>query len=116
MLASAIAMTTHRALAYACVLASIPATMSASAFVDQLVGQAFKPVSQRCSLCRLQVSRFGRTTSANQIHDARHDLDEPVVVLPELAKQLDFVPRDELQAIHVVAKLVEPAQRAQIGR
>jgi hypothetical protein len=63
--------------------------------VDQLVGQTFKPVSQRRSLCRLQVSRFGCTTSANQIHDARHDLDEPVVALSELSKQFDFVLSDE---------------------
>ena len=38
-----------------------------------------------------QVSGLHRTTSENQIDNARHDLDEPVVVLPEPAKQLDFI-------------------------
>ena len=45
------------------------------------------------------VSRLCRITSANQIHDARHDFDEAVIVLPEPAKQLDLVLRNELQAM-----------------
>jgi hypothetical protein len=60
----------------------------------------------------LQVSRLRRTTGANHVNDARGDLDEAVVVLPEPAEQLDFVLRHELQAIHVVAELIKLAQRA----
>ena len=84
--------------------------------VDQLVGQTLETVGQRCSLCRLQLSRLRRTAGADQFHDLRDDFDEPIVVLPEPAEQLDFVLGHELQSIHVVAELVELAQRARQRR
>ena len=84
--------------------------------VDQLVGQTLETVGQGRSLCRLHLPRLRGTAGANQFHDLRDDLDEPVVVLPELAEQLDFVLGHELQPIHVVAELVELAKRARQRR
>src|SRR5262249_21242360 len=112
MLVSANAMTTHRALAYACVLASIPATMSPAALLTSWLVRRSSRSASGAACARLQILGLRRTTSANQIDNARHDLDEPVVLIPEPAKQLDFILRDELQAIHVVAELVKLAQRA----
>ena len=62
--------------------------------------------------CSCSLPRLGGAAGADQLHDLRDDCDEPVVVLPELAEQLDFVLGDELQPVDVVAELVELAQRA----
>ena len=56
--------------------------------------------------------RLGGTAAADQLDDPRHDRDEPVVVLPNCAEQLDLVLGDELQPFEVVAELVELTQRA----
>ena len=84
--------------------------------VDQLVGQTLEAVGQGCGLCRLHLSRLRGAAGANHLHDLRDDFDEPIVVLPELAEQLDFVLGHELQPIHVVAELVELAKRARQRR
>src|SRR2546428_620832 len=53
----------------------------------------------------------GRAPPApDQLHDTRDDPDELVIVGPHTAEQLDLVSRDELQAIQVVAELVELAE------
>ena len=64
----------------------------------------------------MQLPRLRRTAGANQFHDLRDDLDKSIVVLPELAKQFDFVLGHELQPIHVIAELVELAKRARQRR
>ena len=83
--------------------------------VDQLVGQPLEPVRQRPRLLQLRLARLVDVAAADQLDDPRHDGDEPVVFLPDLAEQLDFVLGDELQPLEVVAELVELAQRAVQG-
>ena len=54
--------------------------------VDQLIGQTFESVGERCGLCRLEFARLRRATGANQFNDARDDCDESLVVLAEPAE------------------------------
>ena len=84
--------------------------------VDQLVRQTLETIGQRRSLCHLQLSCFRGTAGADQFHDLRHDIREPIVVLPKPVEQLDFVLGHELQSIHVVAELIELTQRARQRR
>ena len=39
------------------------------------------------------------------------DIDEQAVILPDFAKQFDFILSDEFQTIEVIAKLIELAKR-----
>jgi hypothetical protein len=78
--------------------------------VDELVREPLQPVGQRGRLRELQLPPFGGAAAPNQLHDARDDPDELVVVGPHAAEQLDLVPGDELQAVQVVAELVELAE------
>ena len=80
--------------------------------VDQLVGQTLEAVRQGRGLCRLQLSRLRGAAGAEQSHDLRDYFHELIVVLPESAEQLDFILRNKLQPIHVVAELVQLAKRA----
>ena len=96
MLPSAKAITTLRAL-YACELASIPATMSASALLTSWLVSA-RAVGEGVA-CAADLSRFRGTVGAKHFHDLRDDCDELIVVLPESAEQLDFVLCNKLQAI-----------------
>jgi hypothetical protein len=84
----------------------------ALSLIDQLIGQTFEAIGQRSSLGGLQVSRLRGTTGADQLHSARDDCDELVIVLTEPAQQLNFVLGHELQTIDVVSELVELAQCA----
>jgi hypothetical protein len=117
MLPSAKAMTTYCEFSYACLLACFDTRHHVRlGLVDQLVGQTLETVGQGCSLCRLQLSCLRRAAGANQLHDLRDDFDEPLIVLPEPAKKLDFVLGHELQPIHVEPELIELAKRAQQRR
>jgi hypothetical protein len=78
-------------------------------FVDQLVGQALEPARQRPRLLQLRRMRFIDVPAADQLDDPRHDGDEPVVFLPDLAEQFDLVLGDELQSLEVIAELVQLA-------
>jgi hypothetical protein len=78
--------------------------------VDELVREPLQPVSQWGRLRQLQLPPFGGPAPPDQLHDTRDDPDELVVVGPQAPEQLDLVPGDELQAIQVVAELVEPAE------
>ena len=84
--------------------------------VDQLVGEAFEPVGQRCRLCHLQFARFRRTAGTDQLDDLPDDAGELVVVLPKAIEQIDFIFGHELQSIDVIPKLIELAQRARQAR
>ena len=78
--------------------------------VDELVREPFQPVGQRGRLRELQLPPFGGPAAPDQLHDTRDDPDELVVVGPDAGEQLDLVSRDELQAVQVVAELVELAE------
>jgi hypothetical protein len=80
--------------------------------VDQLVSQPLEPVGQRPRLFQLRLARLVDVPAADQLDDPRHDGDEPIVLFPHLAEQLDLVLGDELEPLEVVAELVQLAQRA----
>ena len=84
--------------------------MSASALVDELVREPLQPVGQRGRLRELQLPPLRDAAAPDQLHDARDDPDELVVVGAQAADQLDLVSRDELQAIQIVTELVELAE------
>ena len=86
--------------------------MSALGHVDQLVGEALEPVGERPGLAQLHLPRLGHLPGAGQLHRLGHDPDEAVVVLPDLAQQLDLALRHVLQPVEVVAELAELAQHA----
>ena len=90
----------------------MPATMSASALLTSwLVSRSRR--SARGAACAVCICRASAARPARiELHDLRDDLDKPVVLLAELAEQLDLVLGDELQPIDVVAELVELAKRA----
>ena len=103
------------------VFVSLPASLDTSyhvrlGFVDQLVGQTLETIGQGRSLYRLYLPRFRRTTGTNHFDAMRDDLDKSIVVLPELAKQFDFILCHELQPIDVIAELVKLAKRARQRR
>ena len=54
----------------------------------------------------------GDLPGAGALHRPGHDLDEAVVVLPDLGQQLDLVLGHVLQPVEVVAELAELAQDA----
>lgn len=66
-------------------------------FVDQLVRETLKTIGQRRGLGDLQFSCFHATAGTDQFHDLRHDLREPVVILPKPVEQIDFILGHELQ-------------------
>ena len=103
------------------VFVSLPASFDTSyhirlGFVDQLVGQTLKTIGQGRSLYRLYLPRLRRTTGTNHFHAMRDDLDKSIVILPELAKQFDFILCHKLQPIDVIAELVKLAKRARQRR
>ena len=95
--------------------ASLPASFDTShhvrlGFVDQLVRQTLETIGQRRSLHRLHFPRLRRATGANYFDAMRNDLNKSIVVLPEMAKQFDFILCHELEPINVIAELVQLAK------
>ncbi len=63
-------------------------------------------------LLQLNLARLGDIAVTDQLDDLVYDRDKPVVILFDPAEELAFVLGDELQALQIVAELVELAQRA----
>ena len=72
--------------------------------VDQLVGETLEAVGQRHRLCQLQLARLGGAAGADQFHDLRHEVREPLMVLPKPVKQFDLVLGHELQSIECYSR------------
>ena len=80
--------------------------------VDELVGEALEAVGERARLGELHFAALGRLARPDELHRVRHDLDEPLVVLPDAAQQLHLIPGHELEPVEVVAELIELPERA----
>jgi len=78
--------------------------------VHQLIGEALHAVGERAGLRRLQGQTLGDLTVPDQLDDPGHHPYELVVFAPQLGEQPDFVLRHELQAVEVIAELVQLAQ------
>src|SRR5207245_69376 len=65
----------------------------------------------RTGLNKLNRPALSHLGGANQLDELGHDLDELVIVLADPAEQFDFVFRDELEPVEVVAELVKLTQR-----
>ena len=79
--------------------------------VDQLVGQTLQALGQRAGAPDLRLAALGDLARADRLDHLRDDGNESLVVLAHPAEDLDLVLRHELQAIEVIAELIELAQR-----
>ena len=79
--------------------------------VDQLVGEALEAVGKRPRLGELHFATLGNIARPDQLHCVSHDLDEPLVFLPDAAEQLHLVPSYELEPVEVVTELIELPER-----
>jgi hypothetical protein len=86
--------------------------MSASALLTSWLVRRSRRSAQRRSLYRLHLPRLRRATGANHFDAMRNDLNKLIVVLPETAKQFDFILCHKLESINVVAELVQLAKRS----
>ena len=88
-------------------LVSTLATMSASAWLTSwLVRRSSRSASGlACASCTSRA--FRGPAAPDQLHHPRDDADELVIVGSNATEQLDLVSCDELQAVQVVAELVE---------
>ena len=79
--------------------------------VDQLVGQPLEALGQRAGAPDLRLAALGDLAGADQLDHLSDDGNEGLVVLAHAAEDLDLVLGHELQAIEVIAELIELAQR-----
>src|SRR5262249_25510297 len=78
--------------------------------VYQLIREPLESVGERGRLRELQLPPICGPAASDQLHHTRDDTNEFVVVGPDAGEQLDLVSGDELQAIQVIAELVELAE------
>ena len=72
--------------------------------------RTLEAVRQRAGLRALQLPTLGNLPPTDKLDDLGHYLDEAVVVRLDPAEQLHLILRHKLEAIEVVAELIELAQ------
>ena len=79
--------------------------------VHQFVGETFQAVRKRRGFRKLYLPALCGFSLADQVHDTADDLDEFLIIRTHLRHHFHLILGDELQAVEVVAELLELTQR-----